>query len=383
MLERPSGRDGRAPWSLVVFLMLLLIAMPPLQAQTEDAAAKAAELEQLRERIQALRESLERDLTRQGRARAELRDSEQTLARQTAILRDIAARLAGGQRRLADLRRQRRERDAELQRERDALAGQLRSAHALGRQERLKLLLNQEDPATVGRVLVYHEYLNRSRVARIARVAALLADITALEDGIVVETAALEDARDRQQRALAVVERTRSQRASAIAAIEREVRDQGRRLQRMEVDEQALARLLESLADVLADIPGGLGSARAFGELRGSLAWPTQGALTRSTRGVLITAPAGAEVRSVAYGRVAWAGWMPHYGNLMVLEHGNDYFSLYGHNQVLLREVGEWVRAGEPIAQVGDSGGQPKSALYFELRNGRTPLNPQQWLVTR
>jgi hypothetical protein len=96
-----------------------------------------------------------------------------------------------------------------------------------------------------------------------------------------------------------------------------------------------------------------------------------------------VSAPAGSEVRAIAYGRIAWAGWMPHYGNLMVIEHGNEYYSLYGHNQALLREVGEWVGAGEVIAQVGDSGGQARSALYFELRRGRTPLNPQQWLVSR
>jgi septal ring factor EnvC (AmiA/AmiB activator) len=127
--------------------------------------------------------------------------------------------------------------------------------------------------------------------------------------------------------------------------------------------------------------------------LRGRLDWPARGTVATRfgqvrdggtrMRGMLIAAPAGAEVRAIAYGRVAWAGWMPHYGNLMVLEHGNEYYSLYGHNQALLREVGEWVGAGEVIAQVGDSGGQARSALYFELRRGRTPLNPQQWLVSR
>ncbi|MCA1799191.1 MAG: peptidoglycan DD-metalloendopeptidase family protein [Xanthomonadaceae bacterium] len=378
-----------------MFLLVFCIALSPAHAQSvePDAAAKAVELEELRTRIRALRLVLERDLTRQDRARAALRDSEQTVARQAAILRETGARLEASRSRLAQLARQRRERDLELQAERDALAGQLRAAHALGRQERMKLLMNQEDPAAVGRVLVYHDYLNRSRLARITRVSALLDEIDTLEVQIVAETSALESASAEQAETVAALERTREQRAAAIAAIEREVLAQGRRLQRMEADEQSLAALLESLADVLADVPAELGTGRVFEELRGALAWPTRGELTGRfgqrregtgrTRGVLIAAPAGTEVRAIAYGRVAWAGWMPHYGNLMVIEHGNDYFSLYGHNQALLREVGEWVGAGEPIAQVGDSGGQPQSALYFELRKGPTPLNPQQWLVNR
>src|SRR5690606_34384195 len=147
------------------------------------------------------------------------------------------------------------------------------------------------------------------------------------------------------------------------------------------------------LSDLLADVPADLGARAAFGELRGRLGWPARGNVIgrfgqpreagARWRGVLIGAAAGTDVRAVAYGRVAWAGWMPHYGDLMVIEHGEDYYSLYGHNQSMLREVGEWVDAGDVIAQVGDSGGQSRAALYFELRKGREPLNPQQWFSSR
>ena len=358
---------------------------------SDEAAQRAAELEQLRARIQTLRESLDSELGRRDAARVALRDSEQTVARHAENLRDIDARLNESGRRLAALDRDRGARAAELERERSALAGQLRAAHALGRQERLKLLLNQQDPAAVGRTLAYYDYLNRSRVARIERVAELLDEIAALETRVLDERAALESARADQRRTLDALAQTRDARAAAIAAIERAVRDRGQRLTRLEVDEQALLKLLESLTNLLADVPDALGADRKFATLRGGLGRPTRGRTlvgfgqardgASRARGILIAAPAGTDVRAIAYGRVAWAGWMPHYGHLLVIDHGDDYYSLYGHNQTLLREVGEWVQAGDTVAQVGDSGGQAQPALYFELRKGRTPLDPQAWFA--
>lgn len=368
-------------------------ALWPRTAIADEATQRAAELEQLRGRIQELRTTLDRDLGRADRERATLRNLEQTVARHADDLRAKERRLAENQRRLDGLQRQRTARVRDLEREREALAGQLRVAYATGRQDRLKLLLNQEDPSAVGRLLAYHDYFNRTRLARIERVAALVAEVNELEDSIVIEIAALELERDRQRSALAALESTRVERAVVVTAIERELRSGGQQLQRMEQDERSLVRLLESLTNLLADLPADLSNRPSFGTLRGRLGWPTRGSVIARfgqqregefrTRGLLISAPPGTEVHAVAYGRVAWAGWMPHYGNLIIIDHGEDYFSLYGHNRTMLRAVGEWVGASEVIAEVGDSGGQSRAALYFELRKGREPFNPQPWLVTR
>lgn len=365
--------------TIVILMMFLAV---PAVAQ-EEAARKAAELEQLRERIGELRVSLERDLSRQDRARDELRKLEQSVSRQAAALRRIDSRIVAGERRLTALGAERTAHERELAAERDALAGQLRAAYALGRQERIKLLLNQEDPTAVGRVLVYYDYLNRARVARMDRISDLLDSLATVAADIAEATAALGEERARARGVLASLERTRDDRESVVARIEREIRDGGARLERLEADEERLVRLLESLTDLLADVPADLGDNVPFGELRGRLRWPVAGTTSSHSRGMLISASAGREVVAVGYGRVAWAGWMPHYGNLMVIEHGDDYYSLYGHNQALLREVGEWVSAGDTIALVGDSGGRGQPALYLELRKGRTPLNPRQWLVAR
>ncbi len=319
-------------------VVILLASLATAVFAQDDAARKAAELEQLRDRIGELRESLERDLARKDHARDELRELEQAVAAQAATLRRIDGRIAAGERRISTLRDERAGYERELEAEHAALVGQLRAAYALGRQERIKLLLNQEDPAAVGRVLVYYDYLNRARVARMDRISDLLDSLATVVAGIAEETAALEEEREREREVLATLERTRERRESVVARIEREIRDGGARLERLEVDEQRLVRLLESLTDLLADVPADLGDNIPFRELRGRLRWPVTGSVSTHSRGVLIAASAGREVAAVGYGRVAWAGWMPHYGNLMVIEHGDGYYSLYGHTQSLLRE---------------------------------------------
>lgn len=363
--------------------MALLVAPSPVPAQ-EEATEKAAELERLRERIGALRESLERDLSRQDRARDELRRVEQSVAEQAAGLRALDKRIVAGERRLVALRAERVDHEHRIAGEREALAGQLRAAYALGRQERVKLLLNQEDPAAVGRVLVYYDHFNRARLARIERIAGLMESLSDVVANISAETETLGAERDRSRALLASLERTREQRSTVVTRIENEIRAGGDRLERLEADEKRLVRLLESLADLLADVPAELGAGEPFERLRGRLDWPVTGATVAArARGMLFAAPAGREVKAVGYGRVAWAGWMPHYGNLMVVEHDDGYYSLYGHNQALLRAVGEWVHAGDVIALVGDSGGQGQTGLYFELRKGRTPVDARRWLVKR
>lgn len=379
--------------ALVCALAFPFLSAGPVMAQPDRAAEAAAELERLRGRIEALRTAMEADLSRRDDARVALRTVERTLAAQAAVLRELDQALQAGARRLSGLEETRARHQRELETERAALAGLLRAAYATGRQERLRLLLNQDDPALVGRMLVYYDHLNRTRVARIERIDALVEQIDDVAADIVAERANLEARRAAQANALAQVERARGQRAEVLVALERELRSRGAELSRLEADEAALQRLLESLNDLLADVPADLGQRRAFNEHRGQLGWPTAGRVlarfgeSRSDagrwRGMLIGADEGTPVRAVAYGRVAWAGWMPHFGNLMVIEHGDGWYSLYGHTRTMLREVGAWVDAGTVIAEVGDSGGQPRPALYFELRRGRDPVNPLPWLASR
>jgi murein hydrolase activator len=162
----------------------------------------------------------------------------------------------------------------------------------------------------------------------------------------------------------------------------------------LEEDEAELQRLISRLEDALADVPPTLREGRPFAELRGQLAWPVNGRVRQGFgdaraggrmrwRGMLIEAGEGTDVRAISHGRVAYSGWLQHYGLVLVLDHGDGWLSLYGHNRSVYPQVGEWVNPGDVVASVGDSGGRDRSGLYFEIRRGGDPVDPAAWLGRR
>lgn len=359
-------------------------------AAPDDTQQKQEELDALRARIQRVQQQLARDIGRRDELTTELRATERELGNATVALRDVNVTLQSRQERLGELEAERHDRNAALAAERDALAGQVRAAYMAGREEKMKLLLNQQDPATLGRMLVYYDYLNRARAARIARVHEQLVRLEALGREIAAEVMALDAARAERETLLAALEKTRDQRAALLVRLEGDIRDRNTELRRLQTDERALAELVASLLDVFADIPD-LANRVAFSTLRGKLAWPSRGEVLADFgapradgrmrwNGMMIAASPGTPVRAVSHGRVAFADWLPHYGLLLVIEHGDGYLSLYGHNQALYKEAGDWVEAGEIVAAMGDSGGQQRAALYFEIRHGKRIENPRRWL---
>ena len=152
-----------------------------------------------------------------------------------------------------------------------------------------------------------------------------------------------------------------------------------------------LQKLIDSIQEIFDDAPEVEEIARQpFADLKGKLAWPVKGKLRKMFgrrkplsnlrwQGVLIEAPSGRYVRAVSHGRVAFADWLRGFGNLIIIDHGNSYLSLYGHNESLFKAAGEWVEAGDVIGSTGDSGGQAKSGLYFEIRRNGKPQNPTRW----
>ena len=156
-------------------------------------------------------------------------------------------------------------------------------------------------------------------------------------------------------------------------------------------DEKALVDLLAKLRDIFADIPQHLAGAEPFADLRGRLNWPLHGKIVerfgaaadgeRSSQGVLIAARNGSDVRAVSHGRVVYADWLRGYGLLLIIDHGEGYLSLYGYNETLLKEAGDWVDAGDLIATSGDSGGRRTAGLYFELRHDGKAFDPSAWIM--
>lgn len=343
------------------------------------AAAPEQELERVRARIDRVERELARVAERFHASERALAEAEQALAHtqaELARLRDERRRLAGRRRRL-DERRQGLE--AELERARGALAAALRAGYALTRTPLLAVALNPDAPSTLARAFGYHRALLAVQQRRLQavdeaaeRLRSALAQARAAERQLAATRERLEAARQR-------LRAQRDARRDALARLEALERDHGRALARLREREQALE-------EVLARLASGDGEDRGLAGLEGRLPWPVHGRTERPPRGsqrhgVLIRAPAGTPVAAVAAGRVVFARWLRSFGLLLIIDHGDGYLSLYGHNQRLLKAVGDRVAAGETIATVGDSGGQPRPALYLELRHGTAAVDPFAWLA--
>jgi septal ring factor EnvC (AmiA/AmiB activator) len=377
-----------APALLVALISGL--AAPDLAAVAEDDPG--ARLEDLRQRIGKLQRQLERDADRRDKEAAGLRDAERVAAAAARELQRTRAAIADHRTRLARLGQEKEASQARLESQRHDLAVQVRAAYVGGRQERLRMVLNQQDPSLLGRLLVYYGYLNRYRAGQIDTVAKELSRLASLEQELAEATRELEALENQRQREAAEVEQARLARATAVAELETRIESGAQQMARLESEEQAVLRLIEELQKALAEMPGT--QREPFADQRGKLAWPVKGRLLHDFgqpraggslrwNGVLVSADRGAEVRAVYHGRVAYADWLPGMGLLLVLEHGDGYLSLYGHNDVLFKDVGDWVQPGEVIAAAGDSGGRTRAALYFELRRGKQPQNPHRWFNAR
>lgn len=375
------------------FSTCLLVALTLSSAAASggnDATAQQHKLTQLRTRIQAVESHMDRDVARRSAVQVQLRHAERDIARTAANLRDLDSKVADAQQKLHALQQEQAHEQVALDRQKSALAAQIRAAYAEGRDSELQLLLNAEDPTTVERLLTYYDYLNKARAQRIEAVRRQLEALAAVNAQVKSQLADVSTLRDQRARTLAELKANRDARQRVLAGINAAIHTRSNELDRLRRDEQAIRQLLENLRHALSDIPPGLEASRNFARLRGRLQWPVQGRLVHRfgqplvggrlpAQGDLIAAPLGTPVHVVSWGRVVYADWLPRFGLLVIVDHGDGYMSIYAHNQSLFTQVGDWVHPGEVIAALGDSGGQDNPALYFEIRHNNTSLDPRKW----
>lgn len=368
----------------------MTLATPPLGAAPSERQLKEAELGKLRARIAELRHEVVQVKGRFETLRQELKQVETAMGSLIKGLAQTRGALAQTQQRLRRLGAEERELATSVEHQRAQLVKQIRSAYAMGRQEYLKILLNQEDPATLGRVLTYYDYLNQARGKRIDALMVSVERLKQVQAGLEQERLTLERLKARQLAEKQELESRRQARQRLLGELKQELADKDQRLAGLLRDEKELERLILALSEALADIPAEPGNYRPFVQRRGELKWPAKGALAArfgkrrqvgdlTWQGVLIQAREGAPVKAVSRGRVAFADWLRGYGLLIIIDHGEGYMSLYGYNQALYKETGDWVEEGEVIAGVGNSGGHEHSALYFEIRRAGKPTNPARW----
>lgn len=374
--------------TLTAFGMLLLCLS--VQAAPSGNAARQAQLKELRARIAQVQSRLDSEIQQRSKLQSNLRASEQQIGQLTKSLHNLNASVGQAQSRLDALQRQQAQKQLALAAQKDALAEQIRAAYMQGQDTQLQLLLNAQDPTTISRLLAYYEYVNAARAARIQAVRAELDALVRIDAQVQRQLLQLTQLRDQRTQALAKLQQSRAARQQALVQINASIKSGSQKLARMHSDARDLEHLLANLQQTLSDIPVDLEGHHRFASLRGRLPWPVAGRVIQhfgqslaggrlQARGDLIAAPLGTPVRAISYGRVVFADWLPHFGLLVIIDHGDGYMSIYAHNQNVYAQVGDWVQMGETIATLGDSGGQNQAALYFEIRYRNVALSPRDW----
>jgi septal ring factor EnvC (AmiA/AmiB activator) len=370
----------RVSAALLVMALALFCAPAPAQNDAEK------ELREVRERIEALQRSMRRDTDKRDALSGQLRNAEENVRGAREKLGDIRKRLAESDANLKRLADERARNEAALVKQRDVLATELRSAYVGGRQEQFKMLLSQEDPATLGRMLVYYSYFGRARASKIAEIQGIVAKIDEDAQAEAAERERLEALESESRQQLSAVDAARDERSRALKAMNAQIRNRNDSIAKLKREAAALEKLIADLRRAMSDLPPTGG--QAFEKVRGRLNWPVAGKVTArfgqsrggglKWNGVMIEAARGTPVKALYDGRIAYADWLPGMGLLVIVDHGG-YMSLYAHNEQLYKAVGERVSGGDAIATVGDTGGRSVPGLYLEIRRGAKAVDPVPW----
>jgi len=388
-----TGARRLTAWAVGALIALIFIL--PAAARTSGRARTEAQLKAVQAEIANAHARARHDQAERQRLTQALRNAELSESAARATLQQLQGQVTRLSNQRAQLAAQKQQREAEMADDRQILAGELRAAYLIGRDEPLKLLLNQRDPAQAGRMLAYYGYFGRARAKLLARISAEAAGLKSLDDQLAAEEQHLTALETQQSDTLGQLDGARLERSAALASLEAQSRTQTerlRRLQRERVGLEHLVRRLRSAAVRRPYAPPGGAAHGPFARLRGTLAWPVAGRLAASFgesraggltwEGDLIDTSRGAPVRAVSAGRVIFANWLPGLGLLIIIDHGGGYMSLYGHNERLYKKVGDEVSAGDLIAAAGDSGGSARPQLYFGIRQGDRPVDPRLWFRT-
>lgn len=368
---------------------LLICAADIAVADSGQIAQEQAKLEAVRERIGSLKRELDSVRGEYDTGQAALEQTDRAIGRITADVRELDTREAAVRKELARLEDERDAVRERLGRMRAVLAKELQTAYRNGRQERIRLLLNQDDPARIGRMLTYQGYFTRARSRRMDEFRATLDELHATEQGMIEQQQQLASLRAEKERQAGELGTEKSRQAKLLEQLGARLSSGQAELATLEADETRINKLLETLRQALRDIPVDSGR-EPLAKLKGRLAWPVPGKIDMrygarqaagkmSARGVHIATTAGADVKAIARGRVVFADWLRGFGLLLILDHGDGYMSLYGENSSLYKGVGESVGRGEVIAAAGNSGGQLRTGLYLELRKDGQPVDPGGW----
>ena len=371
--------------------LLFTFATVVVPAQADEEAEYQAKLKKVQSQVNAIQKSIAKQQAKRGKEVSELKKSELAIAAIATKMRKVSHQSREAQKELDALNVRAGELGKLLQTHKSSLDLLIKTAYQKGRTPRMQLLLNQQDPALISRMFNYYQHFNLARKREIERALQLLSELAEVRQTQIKAKEKLNKAHAALKAEHVSMQAARKERKTVLAKLETRLSSDTSKLSQLQENQRDLEQLLDQLNKIFTDIPAHPLEQKPFKKLKGKLPWPVRGKLkakynslkgTANLRwkGMFIGAKHGNNVRAIYYGQVAFANWMNGFGLVLIIDHGDGYMSIYANNEALHRTQGEWVVPGDVIATVGDSGGQSKSGVYFEIRRNGRPINPHRWV---
>ena len=365
----------------------------PDPGNTPDPQKLQAQLKSLEAEITRFQKMLDQTKGEKADLQKELEQNEKSISDLMKKIDDIQKKIDAGNNKISGLMHRQRDLEVAKANQQQLIVRQIRAAYRIGSQEYLKVVLNQQDPNELSRMLTYYDYFNRARAAQVQTYRATIASLEQVKQQIAVQNDQLDEDKQSLATRQAALGVSQAKRQLTLAALNEQIRKTGSEIETRMRNKARLQDLLDRITASIVNLPSPTDTL-PFATQRGKLLLPVAGIVTNhfgAARnsgklhwdGIFIAAPPGTPVKAIHYGRVVFSDWLRGFGMLLIIDHGDGYMSLYGHNQVLYRDVGDWVTAGETIATVGDTGGQKRPGLYFEIRHAGKPTDPQRWCQAR
>ena len=372
-----------------LLLLVACLGLSHIAAAAGDADKARRELGSITRKLNDLDTWFSDAQSRQRKLQKEIKAADQKIAATGTEVHHIRDELADTQAELVRLREARDELEERRTEQAGHIAEHLTSAYRLSGQDFFKLLLNQENPEELDRMVRYHRYFSQARTETLKEYQRTLAGLEANQTETRAREHSLAQQQDELDAGLEELRQNRSERETLLAKLEGEMTGKGKERDRLAADRTRLEKLIAELARRAETLDAG-----TFVQNKGKLHWPLTGKLANSFgaprsggkltwQGIFISAAEGIPVTAIHRGRVAFSDWLRGFGLVTIVDHGGGYMSLYAHADTLYKRAGDWVESGEAIATAGKSGGQSRPGLYFEIRAKGQPNDPIVWLAKR
>jgi septal ring factor EnvC (AmiA/AmiB activator) len=350
-------------------------------------AQEQSDLESIQQQIKNKQTQINQQLQAAKKLQDNLKVVELQIAKSVVELSKTQVSLHDNQQKLSELRKVQKKYLASLDKQKSVLAKQIRSAYMTGNYDFAKMLLNQQDAANFERTITYYQYLNKARKSQIDNFNSLVKELQKVNAELIDNQSDLKRLKGKQLEQQQTLKANQTQREKTFVAMRNAIESEEVKIAQLQINEKNLLEALTRAQQQTKKLDVTLSGLNDF---KGRLLMPAKGNLRKmfgrfrqgqiKWKGVVINGAAGNSVIAIHDAKVLYSDWLRGFGLVTVLDHGDGFMSLYGHNQALLKQAGEVVEAGEAIALLGQSGGQSRPNLYFEIRHKGKPINPVSWL---